>query len=137
VPPSFIATSLTEVMKSLARKAIPIEKLTEEQIFEIFKLIDEGKMTKEMFPDIAEKLVQKGGGIRAALQQLGLKRISTEELSRLVDVQAKENLDFIKKNPDRAFNHLMKRVMGQVRGQVDAKIVSQTVREKLKKLSTP
>ncbi len=137
VPSSFIATALTEVMKSLARKAIPIENLTEEQIFKIFKLIDEGKTTKEMFPDIAEKLAQKGGKVDEVLQQLGLKRINAEELSALVDVQVKENLDFIKKNPDRAFNHLMKRVMGQVRGRVDSKIVSQTVREKLKKLSTP
>ncbi len=134
ISPSFVATALTETLKSLERKGVVVENLSDEQIYDVFKLIDEGKTAKESFPAIIEWMVKTGGRAEEALTKLGLQTLTSQEVEGIVKRKIEENIDYIKQNPDRAFNHLMKVVMGEVRGKVDARIVVEVVKRLLKDL---
>jgi glutamyl-tRNA(Gln) amidotransferase subunit E len=135
IAPSFIASTLTETMKNLERQNIPIENLSDEQILESFKLVDEGKVAKEILPEIFSWLAQKGGKPSEALKGLGIKMFTSEEIERLVEKRINENLQTLKSHPQRAFDHLTKIVMAELRGKAEAKTVIKIVREKIEKLN--
>jgi len=135
VPSTFVATALTETMKSLERKNIPVENLSNEQIFEVFKLISEGKTAKESFSVIVEWMAKTGGQALEAIQTLGVQTLTTQEVEAIVKRKIEENLDYVRKNPDKAFNHLMKIIMGELRGRVEAGLVVKILKSSLEKFS--
>ncbi len=136
IPPSFLATALTEVMKSLERQGITVESLGEEQLYETFRLIEEGRAAKEMFPDIIRWVAKSGGTPLEALGGLGVKMLTLEEISALIDRRVEENRPLVRERPQEAFNRLMKIVMAEVRGRADAGVVAKTVKEKIDAVQT-
>ncbi|RLG92604.1 MAG: Glu-tRNA(Gln) amidotransferase GatDE subunit E [Candidatus Hecatellales archaeon] len=128
VPPSFAASALTETMKSLERKGVPVENLSDEDILDVFRLIGEGKTAKESFSTLIEWMAKTGGKALEALERLGLKTLTTHEVEVVVERKLLENMDYLRQNPSRAFNHLMKVVMAEVRGRAEARVVAEVVR---------
>ena len=131
IPPSFLATSLTEIVKSLERQGVPVENLTEEQIYETFHLIEGGRVAKEMFPDLIGWMAKNGGTPQMAMEKLGVKMLTLEELRALIDRRVQENLQLIREQPREAFDRLMKVIMAEVRGKADAGTVAKTIKEKI------
>ncbi|MEM3736508.1 MAG: Glu-tRNA(Gln) amidotransferase subunit GatE [Candidatus Bathyarchaeia archaeon] len=134
IPSTFLATALTEVVKSLERQGVPVENLTEEQLYETFRLIEEGRMAKESFAEVAGWLAKNGGSPLEAIEKLGVKMLSVNEIQTLVDRRASENLQLLRDKPYEAFNLLMKIIMAEVRGRVDAGVVARKVKEKIESL---
>src|SRR3990170_1697338 len=56
VSPTVVAAALTETFKSLRREGLEIQNISDHQILELFKLIANGKATKEAVPDIVSWL---------------------------------------------------------------------------------
>jgi glutamyl-tRNA(Gln) amidotransferase subunit E len=132
VSAGFVASALTETIKSLERRGVPIENLSDEDILDVFRLIGEGKTAKESFPNLVEWIAKTGGKASEALEKLGLQTLTYQEIEAIVKRKIEENLDYIKQNPDKAFNHLMKIIMGEVRGRADAKTVVEILKKSLK-----
>ena len=135
ISPTFIASSLTETVKSLERKGIPVENLSDEDFLEIFKVINEGKTAKESFPAIVEWLAKNGGSVLEALEKLGLKSLTKEEIEKIVESKILENIQQIKSSPEKALNIIVKNVMAEFRGRVDIKILVEVANKKLKDFS--
>ena len=130
---SVIATVLTEIMKSLKRDGIAVDKLTDEQIKNTFKLVGTGATAKESVPDILTWLTKhEGASSKEAIESLGLKAISTTELEAIIDKVLKENATLIHEQRTGALGALMGIVMKEVRGKADAKLVNETLKKKLK-----
>ncbi|MEM2768024.1 MAG: GatB/YqeY domain-containing protein, partial [Candidatus Bathyarchaeia archaeon] len=133
ISPTTIAVFLTETMKALKRDGIPTEKITEDQIREIFKSLSLGEITKETLQDIAAWLAKhEGQNVKEAIKSLGLKTMSREELEKIIDNVIAQNKDLIKKSGEKAFGPIMGVIMREVRGKADAGLVSEVLRKKLK-----
>ncbi|MEM3090436.1 MAG: Glu-tRNA(Gln) amidotransferase subunit GatE, partial [Candidatus Bathyarchaeia archaeon] len=81
VSPTTIAVFLTETIKALKRDGVTVEKVSENQVREIFKSLSLGEITKEALPDIVIWLAKnEGKSLKEAVEILGLKTLSIEGL---------------------------------------------------------
>lgn len=134
VSPTVVAAVLTETMKSLKREGIPTENITEQQLRELFQLIDTRKTVKEAIPDIITWLAKhENASANQAVETLGLGLFSEHELTKLIDDVIKENKAVVDKSGEAAFGALMGQVMKKARGKADAEQVANTLKKKLKK----
>ena len=128
-----VAAVLTETFKSLKREGVETEKVSDEQIREMFRLVDDGRTVKEAVPDIVTWLTKnEGSSVKEALQSLGLGMLSEQELEKLVDELIEENRSVIEKSGKSAFGVLMGLTMKKVRGRAEPDAVSAIVKRKLK-----
>ncbi|MEM2842834.1 MAG: Glu-tRNA(Gln) amidotransferase subunit GatE [Candidatus Bathyarchaeia archaeon] len=133
ISPPFIATVLTETLKSLEREGFEIEKITDEQIKETFKLIDEGATAKESIEEIFKWLAKnENANPKDALINLGLKMLSEKEIEKIISEIINENLSLIKASGEAAFKKLMGLAMSRLRGKADSKKVMELIKKELK-----
>ncbi|MGB9914365.1 MAG: Glu-tRNA(Gln) amidotransferase subunit GatE [Candidatus Bathyarchaeales archaeon] len=127
-----VAAFLTETLKSLKREGIAIEKVTDNQIRDLFKAVGAGEIAKEAVPDVFVWLSKnEGKSCQDAATALGLKMLSKAELAALVDRVIAENRNVIDKLGAKAFGTLMGAVMREVRGKADPTVVSALLKERL------
>jgi glutamyl-tRNA(Gln) amidotransferase subunit E len=137
VSPTTIAVFLTETMKALKREGVQIEKISESQIKEIFKCISSGELTKEALQDVVIWLSKhEGQSPRKAIENLGLKTLSREELEGIINNAISCNKDLIEKSGEKAFGSIMGMVMREVRGRAKAELVSELIKKKLEQTKT-
>lgn len=136
VSPTTIAAFITETLKALKRDAVPVERITDNQLRDIFKLIDEGKLTKEALPDVATWLCKnEDKTIQEAAEALGLQSISHDNLDKMIGKIVEDNKDLVKKRGEGSFGALMGLAMNDLRGKADAAIVSRILKEKIRELA--
>ncbi len=133
IAPSFIATILTETLKSLERRKVPVDDLTEGQLQEVFRLVDSKTTAKESAEAVIEWLcAHKGRSAGEALTALNLKMVSVEELEKRIDAIIKQNQALIREMGDKAVGKLIGIAMGDFRGRAEAGEVMRIVKEKLR-----
>ncbi|MEM3526873.1 MAG: Glu-tRNA(Gln) amidotransferase subunit GatE [Candidatus Bathyarchaeia archaeon] len=136
VAPSFAATVLTEVFKSLSRDGVPVGNLSGETIFEVFKAVDLGFTAKEAIPEILRWLTENPGcKVEVAIEKLGLKTMSNDELKSRICSLLDRNIELIESEGVAATGKLMNMIMAEVRGRVDAKKVIEFLKEEVAKRS--
>jgi glutamyl-tRNA(Gln) amidotransferase subunit E len=134
VSPTVIAAILTETMKSLKREGTPTENISDQQLRQLFELINKGQTVKEAAPDIITWLAKhEDATAQQAVQNLGLSLISQNEIEMIIDTTIKENKTLVEKSGEAAFGALMGQVMKKIRGKADAETVASVLRKKLKK----
>jgi len=134
VSPTIVAAVLTETIKSLKREGIATENVTDQQLRQLFQLIDTGQTVKEAAPDIISWLAEhEDASVNQAVESLGLSLLPEHELEKLIDDVIKENKALVEKSGEASFGALMGQVMRKVRGKVDAEMVVNALRKKLKK----
>jgi len=134
VSPTTVAAILTETIKSLKREGTQTENISDQQLRELFSLIDAGQTAKEAVPDIITWLAKHENAlVKQALESLGLGMLSENELHKLIDELIKENKGLVEKSGENAFGTLMGLVMKKVRGKANAETVANALKKKLKK----
>jgi len=134
IPPSFIATVLTETLKNLEREGFEIEKITDEQIKETFDLIDKGLTAKESIGEIFKWLAKnENANPKDALTSLNLKMLNEKEIEKIVLEIINENLDLIKVENEVAFKKLMNLAMSKLRGKADPKKVMEIIKKEVER----
>lgn len=135
VSPTTVAAFLTETLKALKRDAVPVEKITDDQLRDIFKSVDEGKLAKEALSNVVEWLSRnEDRTIQEALNALGLQFISRDALEKSIERIVEDNKDLIKKRGEGSFGALMGIAMNSLRGRADAAVVSRVLKEKMKEV---
>jgi len=133
VSPTVIAVVLTETMKAIRRDGIEVEKVTDEQLRELFGLVDSGETAKEAISDIIRWLSKhEGATVKEAVESLGLAMISQEKLEKIMDDLMRKNKSLIADKKEGAFGPLMGMIMKKVRGRVKAELVGEILKRKLK-----
>jgi len=136
VPATAVAVFLTETVKALKREGVQVEAVSDDQIEEIFRLVGNGKITKEATPDVFIWLSKNSDkNAQDAINDLGLKMLSEKNIQNLVEraiAQNKKDVDKLGKN---AFGMLMGVIMKEARGKTDAAVVGTILKEKLDKYS--
>ena len=130
--PSFVATVLTESLRSLERDHVPIENLSDARLRQVFQLIAEGKTAKESAVEILKWMAERPiANANEAMEQLRLGTISQEELSEIISKILASNQAIVKENGAKAFGKIMNLVMGEVRGKADPKLVTEILKHQI------
>ena len=132
VSPTTIAAFLTETLKALKREGLEPEKISNANMRDLFKNVGSGKLVKEAIPEVASWLSRnEDKTIQDAVESLGFRMLSQEELERIIDKTITENAHLIKKRGETAFGVLMGIIMKEIRGKAPPETVSQLLRKKL------
>jgi glutamyl-tRNA(Gln) amidotransferase subunit E len=134
--PTTVAAFLTETLKALKRDGIEVDKVSENQMREIFKSISAGELMKEAISDVVAWLSKnKDESVQKAIVSLGLKTMSDNELKALVERIIVENKNLVQERGEGSFSVLMGIIMKNLRGKVDTTKVSRMLKERLKESS--
>jgi len=132
VAPSFVATVLTESLRSLARDRVPIENVKDSHLKEVFDLVAEGKTAKESVLEILKWLSSNpDASAEDALRALKLGMLTSEELGGIISKALESNRSLLNENGTKALGKMMNLVMGEVRGRADPKLVTELLRTRL------
>jgi glutamyl-tRNA(Gln) amidotransferase subunit E len=135
VSPTFIASKLTEDIVSLQRQQLDTTILSNDIILDIFKRLDAGVIAKESIALIFEKLLKKESKtVNEAINQLGIKPISDQELQVTVDKILEENISLIDAVGMGSRGVLMGKCMSILRGKADGKKINLILNQKLEQL---
>ena len=135
VQPSYVAATLTETLVSLSRLGLEVKSLTNTTLKEVFKLVDECKISKEGVPAILEKILRgEAKNPKEAAEKLGLTQVTEEEVKRKVVELVERNRQLIKSKGQGAFSALMGELMRDLRGRVDGKKLSLILQEEIKRV---
>jgi len=135
VPPTFIATVLTESCKSLEREGVPVHSIPDSKIQRMFGLVDEGAVAKEAVLDL---LRWQAGNLTSdpsdGVRKLGLRMLTEQELEEIIDRHIAKNRKLVDEKGEGAFSSLMGSVMSEVRGSIEPKLVTETLKKRLSKI---
>ncbi len=135
VSPTTVAAFLTETLRALKRDGVQVEKVSEKQVREVFKLVGSGELAKEAIPDVIGWLSRhEGKNIQEAISSLSLKVLSKEEVKKIVDRVVEDNRKLIEERGAEAFGPLMSMVMKEVRGRANVALVSELIKKRLEQI---
>jgi len=127
-----VAAFMTETMKALKRDGVPVERIPEAHIRDVFKCVGSGQVTKEAVSEIVTWLAQhEGSTVQEATRSIGLKMLSKEELEKTIEQSIQTNRKLIEERGANAHGAIIGIVMKRVRGKADAALVSELVKQKL------
>ena len=132
--PNFVASVLCSTITNLQRNKFDASLLKDKEIFDVFDLLNENKISKESIEIIFKQIMSgKAMSVSEAIQNASIKNLTEEELSKILDKIIEDNLDKIKQDGMRSISSLMGLAMKQVRGQVSGNLVINLLSEKIKK----
>ncbi len=135
VQASFVATILSETCKSLEREGFPIHDISDETVQAIFRLVDEGTMTKEAVTELLKwQSKNQRSDPKMGVKELGLRMLTENELEEIIDRHIEKSKKLVQEKGSAAFSSLMGSVMSEVRGSIEPKLVTEKLKEKLSKL---
>ncbi len=133
-PPLLIASTLEYTLKGLKKEGVDVDSLSDEALLDVFKAISAGAASKEAIPELIKWLASHPSRrVEDALVELGLRKMSEDEVKELVCRIIDANLVLLEKRGERAVNALMGEVMKHVRGRADGKLVAKFVREEVER----
>jgi glutamyl-tRNA(Gln) amidotransferase subunit E len=135
VSPTTVAAFMTETLKALKRDGVQVEKISKNQIREVFSSIGSGKLTKEAAPEVCSWLSKnEGKTAQEAIDSIGLNMLSDAELEKVIDKVIASNKSLVEEKGTSASGPLVGLVMKEVRGKANATSVSEFVKKKLSQL---
>ena len=134
VQPTFIATFLTETSKSLEREGVPVSTVPDDNIRNMFGLVNDGEVAKETMPELLKwQAKNPQGTMMEAIKSLGLRMLSKIELDSIIERHISKNKKLVEEKGRAAFASIMGSVMAEVRGSADPRLVTEIVKARLTK----
>ncbi|NWF87621.1 Glu-tRNA(Gln) amidotransferase subunit GatE [Candidatus Bathyarchaeota archaeon] len=135
VSPTTVAAFLTETLKALRRDGIEADKVSDNQIREIFKSVGNGELMKEAVQDVFIWLSKhEDATLKEAITELGLTTISEDEVKTIVEKVITENKGLIQERRENSFGVLMGIIMKSSRGKINPALASKILKERLEEL---
>lgn len=134
VAASYVATVITESLKSLQRERVPVENLQEHHLKQVFRLVSKGATAKESAVDLLKWLASHPeSDASQAVKELKLAMLTRDELEGIISKILLENSAMVKEYKSEAFGKMMNLVMGEVRGKADPTMVNNLLRARLER----
>ncbi len=133
IDPTLLAVTLTEDLTMLRREGVPVENLTEEHLYDVFKLVTDERTAKESLPSILtwlSKNPEENG--ETALKTLSLGMLNSEELDKIINSIVQDKVNLIEERGMGAFGPLMGIVMSQIRGKANPNKVQEILQKYLR-----
>ena len=134
---SFVATVLTESLRSLKREQVPVENVQENQLKQAFDLVSKGSTAKESVVEILKWLsFHPDGTPPEAVEMLNLGMLTKSDLESVVNKVIETNQSLVEQFGPRALGRMMNLVMGEVRGRADPRRVNELIRSRLEQVKS-
>ncbi len=127
IKPKLAAFTLLSTMTELRRQGVNVQNITDDAFIGIWHAVEKGRAAREAIPDLISS-VAEGCSVEAAIAKLA-PSVSREELEAIVGKILDSRSDFVREKGRAALGPLMGVVMAEVRGSVDGKLVSETLRK--------
>jgi len=129
-PPMFTAVCLTQLLKHLKRKGLPIARLTDHHIMILFEALQKQQIVPEAIPIILEQwLSHPSSSIESLLAQYQI--VNHNEVRQIVHKVIEQFGGEPMADPTKRFSYLMGKAMIQLRGRVPGKAVAAFLRDQL------
>jgi len=141
VRPTLAARTLLATCRELARGGVAIDRVSEDDILALLSAVEAGRAAKEAIPDLLAELARtadESAGtprerVDAAIAKMA-PAVSQADVESIVRRIVAEREAFAREKGMGALGPLMGVVMQELRGSVDGKVVSETLRRELKRL---
>ena len=133
LPANFIAAQLTETLINLSRNNVNTNKITNNELEEIFREIEKGVIAKESFEKIVEDICESDHDINNIINEMKSSKLSEKDIEKIILEIIDAKKEIINEKGENSFSILMGEAMKQLRGKVDGKIVSDKIKRLLKK----
>ncbi|BBL67807.1 Glu-tRNA(Gln) amidotransferase subunit GatE [Methanoculleus chikugoensis] len=140
VRPTLAARTLLATCRELARDGVEVARVSEEEILALLSAVEAGRAAKEAIPDLLTELARTAGGagtpgerVDAAIEKMG-PAVSQADVEEIVSRIVAEREAFAREKGMGALGPLMGVVMQELRGSVDGKVISETLRRELQRL---
>ncbi|QFU83749.1 Glu-tRNA(Gln) amidotransferase subunit GatE [Natronorubrum aibiense] len=134
IDPTLAATTLESTLTELRRDDVPVEALTETHIEDVLEMVEDGDLPNEGVPDLLTVLAEKPDQTaEEAAEDAGLGGADEDEVREAIAEVVERNEAQVEEEGMQAFSGLMGECMGALRGKADGDLVSQLLREEIKK----
>lgn len=140
VEPKLLATILTSIFGELKSEGLDLSVIEDEHLHMVVKIIETYSVKdKEAIKNIISIIIKNPNITYEELSKVVITtRIPEEEIRRIVKMKIAENIEEVKIRGERAFQFIMGKVMMELRGRANGKVVASIVKEELSKIfSTP
>jgi glutamyl-tRNA(Gln) amidotransferase subunit E len=138
IPPTFIASKLTEDLVNFERQGLDTALLTDKIIIDTFRKLEEGTVSKESVILIFEKIMRKeAASVEQAISVLGIAGLTTQQLEEIITKIMEDNISTIMQKQMGSLGMLMGRSMAVLRGKADGQRVNKILKEKLQEILKP
>ncbi|MFH0981654.1 MAG: Glu-tRNA(Gln) amidotransferase subunit GatE [Planctomycetota bacterium] len=139
VDPVFAAVVLFQRLKAMCRADLHPERLTDEELFEVFKAHMDGRLTREGLPRVIVHLFKHPAGVcdspagrvAAALRALRLAPLPIEEVPARTAAVIDRLDDAAFATPQKKYRYAMGQLMRELSGRVEGQRVATLVRAQL------
>ncbi|NLA38536.1 MAG: GatB/YqeY domain-containing protein, partial [Methanomicrobiales archaeon] len=129
--------------RELARDGVAIDRVSEDEILALLSAVEAGRAAKEAIPDLLTELARTAGEgtgrpqerVDAAIEKVA-PTVSQADVEAIVRRIVTEREAFARERGMGALGPLMGVVMQELRGSVDGRVISETLRRELKRLLT-
>jgi len=118
IKPTVAAVVLSQMLKHLQRKGLPVSHLRDESLLDLLRLYSGGEFAREAFLEILKIMSVDNKEPAEAIKSLKIYRLSDDELQGLIQKTIRERIDLQPKDHDKKFRYLMGVLMKGIRGKV-------------------
>jgi len=130
--PSTVANTFLHTYPELERDDHELEKISDDQLFQIFEKLEAGEFAKEGISDILKELTT-GKNIDEAMESAGLEKVDDQDVRDAVVKVLDDRKDFVEERGMSSLGPLMGVIMQELRGKADGEKVSKILKEELQK----
>ena len=134
VDATFAATLLESTLTELRRDDVAVGALTDDHLLDVMALVDDGELAKEGVEEVLSTLAAEPElSATAAVEEAGLAGVSESDVRDAVSEVVDRNAEQVEAEGMGAFSALMGEAMGALRGKADGEVVSDALREEIRK----
>jgi len=134
VDPTFAATTLESTLTELRRHDVAIDELTDDHLRGVFTLVEDGDLAKEGVGDVLTVIAEQPAlTAEEAVEEAGLSGVDESAVREAVAEVVERNAEQVEAEGMGAFSGLMGEAMGALRGKADGEVVSDVLREEIRK----
>ena len=135
VNPTFVASILCSSITNLERNGLDSKLLKNEEIKNVFELLDSGKIAKESIEIIFENIMSgKSKTIQEAMKNTAIETVNESDLEEIIKKIVEKNQDMIKNQKERAIGPLMGIAMKELRGKASGETVNNLLLKNINKI---
>lgn len=133
INPTFVASILCSTITNLERNGLNSNLLKNDEIFKLFSLLEDGKISKESIEIIFESIMSgKSKNTEEAMKNASIESVNEEEIEKIIVGIVDKNERIIKNQKERAIGPLMGIVMKELRGKASGEIINRLLLENIK-----
>ena len=135
VDSTVVASTLVADLRDLKREGIDVSIFNEEKLIDIFKLLEENKISKDAIKNLMVAVSKNpSDDVEKIANDANLILLSEEEVISIIHDIATQNESMIKERQMGAMGPLMGMSMKKLKGKADGSLVNKIVREEIQKL---